>query len=66
MRSLLSTLSALASCLVLAGTLRAADNWPQWRGPNAAGIAAEGDYPVKFSADENVAWNVDVAGLGRT
>jgi outer membrane protein assembly factor BamB len=64
MRSLLSTLSALASCLVLAGTLRAADNWPQWRGPNAAGIAAEGDYPVKFSADENVAWNVELPGIG--
>jgi outer membrane protein assembly factor BamB len=43
---------------------RAVDNWPQWRGPQSSGIAAEGSYPVKFSADEGVAWKVDLPGLG--
>ena len=42
----------------------AADNWPQWRGPKGTGVAAEGDYPVKFSTDEGVAWKVDVPGRG--
>lgn len=41
-----------------------ADNWPQWRGPNASGIAAAGDFPVKFSGDEGAAWKVDVPGVG--
>jgi outer membrane protein assembly factor BamB len=44
--------------------LAVADNWPQWRGPNAAGIAAEGEYPVEFSSDENVAWKVELPGIG--
>lgn len=41
-----------------------ADNWPQWRGPNAAGIAADGEYPVEFSSDENVTWKAELPGVG--
>jgi hypothetical protein len=44
--------------------LSAAENWPQWRGPLGSGVAADGDYPVKFSAGENVAWKVELPGLG--
>ena len=40
------------------------ENWPQWRGPDARGVAAAGDYPVKFSSEENVAWKVELPGLG--
>ena len=42
----------------------AAENWPQWRGPGARGAAADGDYPVEFSSDKNVAWKVALPGLG--
>lgn len=42
----------------------AADNWPQWRGPNAKGIAPAGNFPVEFSGDEGVAWKVAVPGFG--
>lgn len=42
----------------------AEENWPQWRGPGGTGVAAEGDYPVKFSAEENVAWKVALPGRG--
>ncbi|MBA3481181.1 MAG: PQQ-like beta-propeller repeat protein [Pirellulales bacterium] len=56
-------LVALVSVLTLAQAA-VADNWPQWRGPNAAGIAAEGDYPVDFSGDENVTWKVESPGVG--
>jgi outer membrane protein assembly factor BamB len=42
----------------------AAENWPQWRGPLGTGVAAEADYPVRFSADKNVAWKVALPGRG--
>ena len=42
----------------------AAENWPQWRGPLGTGVAAEGEYPVKFSATESVAWKAKLPGVG--
>jgi outer membrane protein assembly factor BamB len=41
-----------------------ADNWPQWRGPNATGVAEDGDYPEEFSADRGLLWKVPLPGLG--
>jgi outer membrane protein assembly factor BamB len=41
-----------------------AENWPQWRGPQATGVAEPGDYPVKFSSTEGVEWKVDLPGRG--
>jgi outer membrane protein assembly factor BamB len=62
MRSKLFTFAAFASALAAQPAL--ADNWPQWRGPNASGVAAEGDYPVKFSADDGIAWKAKLPGIG--
>jgi outer membrane protein assembly factor BamB len=42
----------------------AADNWPQWRGPAANNVAAEGDYPVDFSREKGVAWKAALPGVG--
>jgi len=42
----------------------AAENWPQWRGPLANGVAVDGDYPVQFSSDRGVAWKVALPGDG--
>jgi outer membrane protein assembly factor BamB len=57
---------ALLLCLVAptrSQTTVAADaNWPQFRGPNAAGISANADLPDKWSATENVAWKTDLPG----
>ena len=40
-----------------------AEDWPQFRGPNASGVSsASAKVPVSFSVDENVAWSVE---LGR-
>lgn len=41
-----------------------AGNWPNWRGPNFNGSAAEDekDLPVQFSPTENIAWSVDLPG----
>lgn len=41
-----------------------ADNWPQWRGPGSSAVSAETDLPERWSADENIAWKVDLAGFG--
>ena len=38
--------------------LAAAENWPQWRGPNLNSTSGETDLPVKWSAHENIAWKL--------
>ncbi|HEX6987398.1 MAG TPA: PQQ-binding-like beta-propeller repeat protein, partial [Planctomycetaceae bacterium] len=43
--------------------LTAAD-WPQFRGPDATGAAAEASPPVEWSAGKNVAWVADLPGEG--
>jgi outer membrane protein assembly factor BamB len=39
-------------------------DWPNWRGPNATGIAPDGTLPTRWSATENVAWKARIAGAG--
>jgi outer membrane protein assembly factor BamB len=39
----------------------AAENWPQWRGPQLNGISAETNLPVKWSPTDNVAWKIAVS-----
>jgi len=41
-----------------------AQNWPEWRGPAANGIAEQGNYPVVFSATDDVLWKVKMPGKG--
>ena len=60
---------ASACCVTLAGILAivtarsSAEDWAQFRGPNATGIAAEStNPPLEFSTEHNVAWSVE---LGR-
>ncbi|HVG28195.1 MAG TPA: PQQ-binding-like beta-propeller repeat protein [Pyrinomonadaceae bacterium] len=48
----------LASCGVAFG-----ENWPQWRGPNLNGTSGERNLPVKWGAEENVAWKLQLPGL---
>ena len=42
----------------------AQENWPQFRGPGAAGIAEAAGLPDSWSATENVLWKVPVPGRG--
>ena len=39
-----------------------AENWPQFRGPDAQGHSAETGIPLKWSATENVAWKASIPG----
>ncbi len=51
-------------CLCLLAPATAAENWPQWRGPQGTGVAPAGSYPVNFSPDQGVAWKITLPGLG--
>lgn len=35
-----------------------AQHWPQWRGPSANGVSNEKNLPVKWNANENIAWKL--------
>jgi outer membrane protein assembly factor BamB len=41
-----------------------AQNWPQWHGPDANGVAASGEYPVTFSENDGLLWKVELPGKG--
>ena len=41
-------------------------NWPQWRGPNATGIATAGNPPIEWNEGKNVKWKVEVPGTGHS
>jgi outer membrane protein assembly factor BamB len=41
-----------------------AENWPAFRGPTGQGISSETGIPIEWSATSNVAWKVDIPGLG--
>jgi outer membrane protein assembly factor BamB len=49
-----SVITALLICL--AAQTQFAQEWSQFRGPNAAGVANEKDLPVEFGPDKNVVW----------
>ena len=40
------------------------DNWPQWRGPNADGVAPKGDPPARWDESTNIKWKIELPGSG--
>ncbi|QDT31778.1 PQQ-binding-like beta-propeller repeat protein [Thalassoglobus polymorphus] len=42
------------------------NNWHQWRGPLATGASPSGTPPREWSEEKNIAWKVDLPGLGST
>ena len=57
-------LIALALTYALLAT-QADDNWPQFRGAEARGIAADGSgLPDTWSSSENIEWKTDLPGRG--
>jgi outer membrane protein assembly factor BamB len=55
----MKTLSSVSLLLVTA-MLCAASDWPQFRGPNCAGVSEDGKPPVHFGQTSNVMWKVKV------
>lgn len=50
----------VAAALALACSVFSAENWPQFRGANAAGVSLVARPPEKFGPTENVLWHVAV------
>jgi outer membrane protein assembly factor BamB len=44
----------------------AADNWPQFRGPDSRGVSAERGIPVQWSPTEQVQWKTRLPGPGHS
>ena len=60
MHRLQRTVLFVLTITLLSGNVKAED-WPQFRGPNAAGVSRESkNLPIKFSHEENVAWSADI------
>ncbi|MGC1273328.1 MAG: PQQ-binding-like beta-propeller repeat protein [Planctomycetaceae bacterium] len=52
--------------LVLTGAVVAGDRWPEFRGPNGIGVAAEADLPAEFGDEKNVTWKTAIPGWGHS
>lgn len=52
--------------LSIANQSLAAEDWPQWRGPNSTGVSnSDKPLPTEFSPTKNVSWSVEVGdGIG--
>ena len=64
MNSILKFRFTVCLALILMTMTLQAQNWPQWRGPGANGIAEQGDYPTKFSSKDDVLWKTELPGVG--
>jgi len=49
-----------AILLFLVSALLASSDWPQFRGPNAAGVSEDVNLPVSFGPQQNVFWKTPV------
>jgi len=50
--------------VVFAVLATAGDHWPQFRGPESNGVAADGNLPESWSATRNVVWKTEIPGSG--
>lgn len=64
MKTLFLTLLFCNFAFIYTCAADAAEYWPQWRGPEANGVAPDGDPPVEWSEDKNVKWKVQLPGKG--
>src|SRR5438045_923262 len=62
------TLPLLAFCAMLPVLAARADeprdNWPQWRGPDANGVAPKADPPLEWNDTTNIKWKAPLTGKG--
>lgn len=50
--------------LICFASIRAGDNWPMFRGPNADGMAPQGKLLEEWTETKNVAWKTPIPGMG--
>lgn len=58
------TLTFVFISSILIGAAGAAENWPNFRGPELTGVSPEVAAPVKWSETENIKWKVQLSGDG--
>lgn len=64
-RALAVLLASMSSLLSAAGfETDSASNWHQWRGPDASGVARNGNPPLNWTETENVQWKAPIDGEG--
>ena len=56
--------ASVLSSLLAGAVFGAATEWPEFRGPDRQGRSQARNIPVTWSATENIAWAVPVAGSG--
>jgi outer membrane protein assembly factor BamB len=59
---MLRTLSFLSVAILIVAPTFAAEQWNQFRGPNADGTSSATGLPVKWSETENIKWKTPVRG----
>ncbi|MFN2493911.1 MAG: PQQ-binding-like beta-propeller repeat protein [Pyrinomonadaceae bacterium] len=47
---------------VLSVAVAHAGNWPQWRGPALNGTSPETNLPLRWTAEENISWKLQMPG----
>jgi outer membrane protein assembly factor BamB len=59
---------AMAICLVVlvVPPFARAGDWPGWRGPHGDGTSDETGLPVKWGANDNIAWKTFIPGKGHS
>lgn len=55
---------ALGVALFLLASSAPAADWPQFRGPNSAGVSDEKDLPVAFTDKEGIRWKAELPARG--
>ncbi len=63
MKSLAEMISVLLTGVLVVANAAAGD-WPQYRGPNGSGVAADKGLPARWSDTENMLYKVDLPGRG--
>lgn len=59
-----SLLLAVGLALVVAQPALGQGQWPQFRGPNSSGVAADAKLPDSWSKTQNVVWKAELPGKG--
>jgi outer membrane protein assembly factor BamB len=59
-------LASLFFALAVVVSPVSAGEWPGWRGPRGDGTTDEKSLPVHWSDTENIAWKVEVPGVGHS
>ncbi|HEY4263572.1 MAG TPA: hypothetical protein VGM98_25640, partial [Schlesneria sp.] len=69
MRYALFFLTALSVALTVGSGAMAGEfesrrqqNWHQWRGPDATGVATNANPPIEWSQTKNIKWKTEIPG----